>query len=402
MTVQAMLPRLLLAAGPLLACAAAQAGPMQDIGTASAPQCAGLDVNDNGYVVGGCAEADGSTAGFVALAPGGAVDLARLPSARNCAAGAITNSGRILGSCLNADSLSTAVYWNAAAPTTIQSLQPLLGGMRSQITAFNQGGVVAGVSLSANGIAQPVMWRNSETNARSLPAGLLGLDATNCVPSDVDNAASNPAMPGIVGNCPGANGKPQPIHWSGLLGVYAATVLASPAGATYCSTSHVFNARILGNCDFGTQGKRAVVWPTAGAAPVVLASTPLRNRGVGLNAHGAVIGYHQTAGGNSIPFYWDTVTNTRTDIAPLGGGFHVQVRDIGDNGVVVGTGDLADGSQHAFKWTLAGGTVDLGTLAGGENSAAGALSQDGCFLTGSSEVASGHDTHAFLQNVCVP
>src|SRR5256885_7643442 len=29
--------------------------------------------------------------------------------------------------------------------------------------------------------------RNNETTARALPAGLLGLNSTNCVPSDVDN-----------------------------------------------------------------------------------------------------------------------------------------------------------------------------------------------------------------------
>src|SRR5256885_11927277 len=62
----------------MLASSMAQAGPMQDIGTASGPQCAGLDVNNSGYVVGACAEANGSASGFVALAPGSAVDLAHL------------------------------------------------------------------------------------------------------------------------------------------------------------------------------------------------------------------------------------------------------------------------------------------------------------------------------------
>src|SRR2546427_4609169 len=36
---------------------------------------------------------------------------------------------------------------------------------------------VAGVSLSGSNTARPVMWRNNETTARALPAGLLGLNS---------------------------------------------------------------------------------------------------------------------------------------------------------------------------------------------------------------------------------
>ena len=58
MTVPAFYFPLVLTGGLMLASSMAQAGPMQDIGTASGPQCAGLDVNNSGYVVGACAEAD--------------------------------------------------------------------------------------------------------------------------------------------------------------------------------------------------------------------------------------------------------------------------------------------------------------------------------------------------------
>lgn len=403
MTVSTFFSRLLLAAAPLLVTGLAQAGPMQDIGTGSGPQCSGYDINNSGTVVGGCAEPDGSVAGFVALAPGNSVQLARLTSSRNCSARAITNVGRVVGSCLDNDSLPTAVAWNTASPTTIQSLQALLGGVRTRATGMNHGGVIAGISISSSNIALPVMWRNNETNARALPAGLLGLGATNCVPSDVDTFTSNPNMPNIVGNCPGTNGRPQPILWSpGILGAYAATTLALPSGAIYCTTTHAVNARILGTCDFGAQGARSVLWNDPAVAPLVLTTSPARNSSIDLNAGGAVVGKYQNSNGDTVHFYWDTVTNTRTDIPPLSGGSHVHVLDIGDNGVLIGSGDLGDGTHHAIKWTLSGGTVDLGTLPGGKNSSGKALSQDGCYLTGSSEVATGQDTHAFVQNLCTP
>ena len=403
MNVPALIPRMLFATSPWLAAFSAMAGPMQDIGTSVGPQCVGISVNTSGHVVGACAKPDGSAVGFVALTPGTAVELGRLATARSCAATIITNGGRILGSCLNNDSLTTAVVWNASAPTTVQSLQPLLGGVRTLGTAYNHGGSTAGVSVSANNTAQPVMWRINETTARSLPAGLLGLDATNCVPTDIDSTAPNPNMPNISGNCPGTNGRPQPVLWTaGLLGAYASTMLPLPTGALYCTTSHVANGRILGNCDFGTQGGRAVLWPNASTAPLVLVTSPSRNSAIDLNSSGAVIGRYQDTDGDSIPFYWDTTTNTRTDIPPLAGGFKISVADLGDNGLVTGSSELGDGTRHAIRWTLSGGTVDLGTLPGGKNSSGRALSQDGCYLTGGSEVALDRDTHAFLQNLCTP
>ncbi len=42
---------------------------------------------------------------------------------------------------------------------------------------------------------------------------------------------------------------------------------------------------------------------------------------------------------------------------------------INDGGTVVGRAPIANGYQHAFSWTQAGGFVDLGTLGGAESTA---------------------------------
>ena len=63
-------------------------------------------------------------------------------------------------------------------------------------------------------------------------------------------------------------------------------------------------------------------------------------------------------------FYWDSTTNIRTDIPAPIGGLHPSVTDIGNNGNVIGSSEMNDGTRHAFKWTLGGGSVDLGTLPG--------------------------------------
>lgn len=388
----------------LLALPAAQALPMQDVGTAAGPQCAGIGINNSGHVVGACAESDGSSAGFVSLAPGSAADLARLSAGRNCMAVAITNSGQVIGSCLDGNSVPMGVFWNSATPATAQALQPLVLDVRSTPTAYNQGGYVAGLSVSGNNTARPAMWRNNETTARALPAGLLGLNSTNCVPSDVDNFVVGGNMPGIVGNCPDNSGHPRPIYWSAApLGGYMATVLNLPPGAIFCRAQTVSNTRIMGHCDLGMQGGRTVVWLNSGANPQVLSisSPPARNTGVDLNILGEVIGHYQMPDGRTMPYYWNSQTGVIRDIPPLPGGMNARVVDIGDNGMVAGRSELGDGSSHAITWTPTGGTVDQGTLAGGENSTASALSQDGCYMTGRSEVTQ-LATHAFVQNLCAP
>jgi probable HAF family extracellular repeat protein len=60
---------------------------------------------------------------------------------------------------------------------------------------------------------------------------------------------------------------------------------------------------------------------------------------------------------------------------------------------VVGISNTADGNQHAFLWTAAGGMEDLGTL-GGPGSFAFGISQTGV-VVGGSETAAG-TTEAFL------
>ena len=286
----------------LLALPSAQAGPMQDIGTSSGPQCTGIDVNNSGYVVGACVESNGSASGFVAQTPGGGVDLAHLVAGRNCSAVAITNVGRIVGQCMNSNSLYTGVVWAATAPTSVQALQALVGGVRSKVTALSQSGAVAGVSLNADNTALPVMWRNNDTTARSLPAGLLGLVATNCVPADIDDHSENPTMPNIVGNCPQQWPAPARAMGPGLLGVYASTALPLPVDALHCRAIQVVNARILGQCDFGAQGGHAVLWNNPASAPLVLSTGAQRSSAKTLNANGHVIGHYPNTNGDAIPF----------------------------------------------------------------------------------------------------
>jgi probable HAF family extracellular repeat protein len=67
------------------------------------------------------------------------------------------------------------------------------------------------------------------------------------------------------------------------------------------------------------------------------------------------------------------------DLGTLGG-FSSYAQDINASGTVAGFSNTASGQIHAFRWTLGGGMVDLGTLPGDQESAAYAISASGDIL----------------------
>jgi probable HAF family extracellular repeat protein len=79
------------------------------------------------------------------------------------------------------------------------------------------------------------------------------------------------------------------------------------------------------------------------------------------------------------------------EIPPLGDGL-VFVQDINDDGVAVGSAQVAGGGYHAFRFTNPGGVQDLGALTGfGAQSYAAAIGPDGA-LAGHSDHGDGTGT----------
>src|SRR5215467_8376754 len=137
----------------------------------------------------------------------------------------------------------------------------------------------------------------------------------------------------------------------------------------------------------GQAGKMlAIAMGIAGLASVAPAQTytatdlgtlrPGRARVHGVNAAGQAAGESgQPHGAETHAFFWQKSGGIR-DIGTLPGGDYSAAFDINDSGVVVGTSNTADNTR-AFSWSVAAGLRDLGTLPGADASSASAINNAG-------------------------
>jgi probable HAF family extracellular repeat protein len=111
-----------------------------------------------------------------------------------------------------------------------------------------------------------------------------------------------------------------------------------------------------------------------------------------VNDHGQVVGYSGLANGTNHAFSW-TAAGGMVDLGTLGGSSSYALA-VDENGKVVGGSDLTGNrSSHAFSWTAAGGMRDLGTL--GRYSLAIALNGSGQVTGQSGDLVAGDNYHAF-------
>ena len=96
----------------------------------------------------------------------------------------------------------------------------------------------------------------------------------------------------------------------------------------------------------------------------------------GVNAEGQVVGQSgRPHGAETHAFFWQKRGGIR-DLGTLAGGDYSAAFAINDSGVAAGTSNTAL-SMHAFSWTLSGGLHDLGTLPGTDASSASAINNQG-------------------------
>ncbi|WP_323122915.1 hypothetical protein [Burkholderia alba] len=381
-----------------MACEMQSASAWTDDNPSAASQCVAADVNDAGTVVENCKVADASIA-YVVLS-GSATQLSPLsstPGGAPCHAQMINNAqlGRetVAGWCQDANLVKQGVVWSSISPGSPLQLTPLGGllgvgaGVRTEVTSVSAQGTVVGSSIDANKNVTPVYWAAGFGVANALAVPLLA-QQTNCVAIYINNAGT----PSVVGSCPAANGKTSAVLWTNVSSAY--TTLPVPSGASYCVAQQInLTGQILGNCLYGDDSRRVVLWGTGGTGPSVLATingvTAQRSVGAYVNDSGLVavnfLGQGAQAG-FSEPAIWNPSSANASEITLPSGAIHGEVLGVGDNGKMVGNFETSGGTIHPFHVEPGSLTaVDDGSPEGGANAEVRAYSVGGTVEVGTAE-----------------
>jgi hypothetical protein len=298
------------------------------------------------------------------------------------------------------------VFWISRTPTSAPTLlQPmsLLGldaDVQTSATGYDTAGVIVGVSINNTGTETPVVWSSAGVPTALQPP-LLSVN-TNCAPADLNDAAT----PSIIGNCDnsGTGGGNKAVLWASASSAY--TVLPVPTFATYCSADAInLSGQIMGECTYGTDTHRVVLWAPGGTtAPQVLSTilgqTAYRTYGADLNDSGEIAcNYLSTASataGFKEPCEWNTAggnTNAVAITEPGGANGPAILIGLANDGKAIGVFETASGDIQSFSVPSGGSAgVNLGSPEGGGNTVVTSISKTGNNLAAASEDTTLH-TH---------
>ena len=308
-------------------------------------------------VLGGCTSNDRLTEPpsdanplAAAVGPYHRVDLGALPGGSVSLAVAINNSGLIAGLSLTANGDQHAVLWRKRVIKDIGTL----GGKSSRAEAMNNFGQIVGSSQRADGKVHAFLWSKGVMTDLGTPGGsgsaAVGIDREGRV-----------AVAGSDGSV---------AIWAN--GVF--THLPPLAHSTGCDPTGMDpSGRVVGRCVVG-QNIHAVLWRSSHVIDLgSLGGFP--TTATAINASGHIVGI--TRGNPDIgsrPFQWygGKMIDLTTQGAPAG----LLPNAINVDAVIAGTLVFKPGEIHAVVFQ-GGSTIDLGALTPGQDSYAFGINATG-------------------------
>ena len=232
-----------------------------------------------------------------------------------------------------------------------------LGGLSSGANALNTAGHVVGAAQNGAGDYRAFRWTST---SGMVDLGTLGGLSSSA--SDINDSDQ------VVGAATTGAGQSHAFLWDTVNGM---TDLGTLGGTTSSARAINASGQVIGTSTTAGGQTHAFIWdsvngmtdiPTLGGTSM----TPLA-----LNDAGQVTGNSNLVGDVLVHgFYWDS-TNGTMDLGTLGGSIS-QASGINASGVVVGYSPTGPGvsNERPFRWTLAGGITNLGTVGGNARAAA--------------------------------
>lgn len=266
-----------------------------------------------------------------------------------------------------------------AAVTGAPAIQNIgsLGGGFGWARGINDRGQVVGVSYNRVGASRAFVW--SETaGMRELPTLGGWTSWGNDINEDgvVVGSADLPMYDGT-----------RAFRWTEAGGMENLGTLGGGSYATGINAAGF----VTGYSEVGTGAiNHAFLWnPTTRTMVDIAPLEPLHVFAHGINDRGQIVGTIYKGGIRA--FVWSAATGVV--VLPTLGGTYAEASGINNHGVVTGWSETADRKYHAFVWTPTGGIKDIGTL-GGAFSQARAIGDDGS-VVGWSDKGDTTGMHAF-------
>jgi probable HAF family extracellular repeat protein len=243
-----------------------------------------------------------------------------------------------------------------------------------------------GFRISPNGIVTGRNYgspfpSNSQAYSWTQGGGLAALPVyvtTNPVRNfDVGNGVNNAGIVVGAGGTTASVANPLPLMWQG--GV--ASQIPLPTGQTFGVANDINSSNVIVGSVNGGSSQIAFI-SSGGNSSVITTLTPAGARcvtafsindagtavGVGIDPNNAV---------RNVPFVYDSVYNTATEVPPLPGKDGGIAFDVSEAGQIVGTSTLGQGTGTAFYWSQTTGTVPIPLVNGTSSNSARGVNSNG-------------------------
>lgn len=269
-----------------------------------------------------------------------------------------------------ADALNSHWLFRWTADEGMVSLASF-SGLGSANAVSGDGSVIVGM-LRPGGLQRAFRW---DAGGGFFYLGTLGGDRSSAWDVSRDGQV-------IVGESTNAAAVRRAFRWT------AASGMQDLGGLTANGASVAYGVSGDGAVAVGTaassNGARAVRWQGGSVLDLGVLSGSSTSGAFGVNGDGSVV----VGTSGSYAFRW-TAAGGMVDLGSLGGVISAANAVSADGAVVVGYATLADGTDRAFRWTAGAGMTSLGLLNGGTYSEASAISDDGSVIVGKADNGSG-------------